>query len=113
MGGDALYTWIYDILWFLFIDFVKIPLGMCFERCLPTEPATEDEPPVERVATNHPDTQLFCCDLGYKFVEDAASAASAPLQSCSKPEGAQTLNERDFKGGSEDAAGKPVEGAEP
>ena len=109
--GDALYTWIYDILWFLAIDFVKIPLGMCFERCFPTDTVADDEPQ-ERVASNHPDMQLFCCDIGYKFVEDAASAASAPLSSCSKPEGAQSLDERDFKGVSEDGAGKPDGGAE-
>ena len=107
---DALITWGYDFVWFIFIDTIKVPLGALFGHCFPTPEGDGRIEGHEHQSSPHPEMQLLCCDMGFKFAEDAASIIASPVQSCAKPadgNGTTTLDSKDFAVDAEAPAPSP------
>ena len=77
--SDAMFVWAYDILWFFFLDIVKLPLTRVFDYAFPVErgrgkdlPDSVPEPaPVSDAGSML--SFCLCTDLGYSFVQDSSS----------------------------------------
>mmetsp|Transcript_7920 Transcript_7920/g.24308 ORF Transcript_7920/g.24308 Transcript_7920/m.24308 type:complete len:944 (-) Transcript_7920:422-3253(-) len=75
--ADAAVVWVYDIVWFIIIDLLKIPLTMTIENFFPPEPSNMGIRTAESSAAHAPvDAQhtliLPDIDTGYSFLRDAA-----------------------------------------
>lgn len=78
---DAIIVWIYDIVWFIIIDLLKIPLTTTIENFFPPEPSNVGIRTAESTAAHAPlDAQhtltLPDIDAGYSFIRDTGAAIS-------------------------------------
>lgn len=79
--ADAIIVWIYDIVWFIIIDLLKIPLTTTIENFFPPEPSNVGIRTAESTAAHAPiDAQhtlsLPDIDAGYSFIRDTGAAIS-------------------------------------
>ena len=77
--SDAMFVWAYDILWFFFLDIVKLPLTRVFDYAFPVERGRGEDLPdsvPEPAPVSDAGSMLsfcLCTDLGYSFVQDSSS----------------------------------------